>query len=156
MKRIVACVLIVSSVLTASGAFCAERKPSAKKHVAPVVAQGSAKADEKDVDRYLAVVKPDEVLHAALVASFGQSPDVDFIMKEINMAKIKSAMKKALLNIYNAEEMKLLADFVSQPGAKNILNKSNLLMKSIGPDLQTELTRVVEKKMKQVNEQKEK
>lgn len=93
--------------------------------------------------RYLTAVPPAELisdLSANMVKNMPKEQASKFseiMTKKLDIKAFSEAMKKSLIKVFTANELKALADFYSTPEGKSSMKKMGVYMADLMPEIQT-------------------
>ena len=117
---------------------------------APVLAAEDSQAErEAAVDRYLAVMPPEEMMEdMAQAMSMNFPPDQRegfrlFILEYVDHGALEASSRDAMIRHFTADEINALTDFYSQPVAKSAMQKMGPYMAEIMPVVQAEIMRAL-------------
>src|SRR5262245_57940327 len=129
----------IAAVLVIALATACER-PSA-----PTSLEDTPENRSAQIDRYFQAMPPESLLRDVVENMTARMPDeqranfIDLLTKQIDMAKLDSAMRDAMGKHFTADEIRALADFYASSLGKSAMAKFGNYMAEVMPPIQAEI-----------------
>jgi hypothetical protein len=117
----------------------------------PATLEDTPENRSAQIDRYFVAQPPEAVLKDITEKMSAQMPEehrvrfVDLMTKQLDVAKISTAMRESMAKHFTADELRALADFYGSEIGRSAMAKFGNYMADVMPTIQTEVMAAVAK-----------